>query len=91
MIKEIFTAIRKTPQPRPLRMHQRAVMLILGLCISLLSGWLVLGLIRGRHYVIFLLLLFPVFVALKVGGLLLRGALMPCHTISLSSGIELDP
>jgi hypothetical protein len=58
-------------------MHQRLAMLLLSFCTSLPLGWLILLLFRGAHYLIFLLLLLPLFVAFKVSGLLLRGAVMP--------------
>jgi hypothetical protein len=61
LIKEIATALRKAPQQRPLRIYQRAVMLLLS----------------GKHYVIFAFAAFPLFVIAKISGLLLRGSIMP--------------
>jgi hypothetical protein len=76
VLQEMAIALRKVPQPRPLRVHQRAVMLLASFCISLLVGWLLLVLLRGEHYVIFVLLVLPAFVALKISGLFLRGSIM---------------
>jgi len=77
LIKEIATALRKAPQPRPLRIYQRAVMLLLSVFISLPLGWCIVAMLQGKHYVIFAFAAFPLFVIAKIGGLLLRGSIMP--------------
>jgi hypothetical protein len=63
-------------------------MLLLSLCISVLLGWSIVGLLGKRHYVIFFLLFFPLFVALKISGLLLRGAIMPTPRSQLDGGAQ---
>jgi len=77
LIKEIATALRKAPQPRPLRIYQCAVMLLLSVFISLLLGWCIVAMLQGKHYVIFAFAAFPLFVIAKISGLLLRGSIMP--------------
>jgi hypothetical protein len=76
MVRELFNALKMFPQPRPLKVHVRAVMLLLGFCTSLLLGWSVLFLLGGKRYAIFILGIFPMWQAAKISGLLLRGAIM---------------
>jgi hypothetical protein len=77
VIQEIAITLRKAPQPRPLRTHERAVMLLVAFCISLLLGSVVLCLLQGKHYVVFFILILPLLVGLRISGLLLRGSIMP--------------
>jgi hypothetical protein len=76
MLAELFNALRTPPQPQPLKVHHRTVMILIGFCASSLSAVILIAILRGKHYLLLVATIFPLFVICSVSGRLLKRAII---------------
>jgi hypothetical protein len=72
MKQELSDAFLNQPQAQPLTLGQRAVMLVIVLCCSLLFGWMILTMIGGKHYILLGVAALPLFLLFSACGRLLK-------------------
>jgi len=76
MIAELLNALRTPPHPQPLKVHHRTVMILVGFCASSLSAVILIAILRGRHYLLLVATIFPLFIIWSVSGRLLKRAII---------------
>jgi hypothetical protein len=76
MISELLNALRTPPQPQPLKVHHRTVMILVGFCASSLSAVILIAILRGRHYLLLVVTIFPLFIIWSVSGRFLKRAII---------------
>jgi hypothetical protein len=76
MLAELLNALRTPPKPHPLKIHHRIVMILIGFCASSLSAMILIAILRGRHYLLLVATIFPLFIIWSVSGRLLKKAII---------------
>jgi hypothetical protein len=66
MLAELLNALGTPPQPQPLEVHHRTVMILIGFCASSLSAVILIAILRGKHYLLLVATIFPLFVIWSV-------------------------
>jgi hypothetical protein len=76
MLAELLNAPRTPPQPQPPKVHHRTVMILIGFCASSLSAVILIAILCGKHYLLLVATIFPLFVIWSVSGRLLKRAII---------------